>query len=78
MPGSILTEPDSDLGRGCLGGSTEWQSPVSDLESKMQGKSQDAINVYVVRTDLRKVFVVRFGADYTTDGRTRIITTIDY
>ena len=78
MAGSILTEPDSDLGRGYLGGSTEWLSPVSDIEGKMQGKSQDAINVYVVRTDLRKVFVVRFGADYTTDGRTRIITTIDY
>ena len=79
MPGSMLTEPDSDLGRGYLDGtSNEWQQRVAQMELKLQGKSQDAINVYIVRTDLRKVYIVRMGADFTTDLRDRVLTSFEY
>lgn len=79
MAGSILTEPDSDLGRGYLDGtSDEWKQRANILEQKMQGQSQDAINVYIVRTDLRKVYIVRIGADFTTDLRERVLTSFEY
>lgn len=78
VPGSILTEPDGDLGRGMNGISGEMSASFKYFESRMQGRSQDAINVYVVRTDIRKVYIVRFGADFTNDARTRILTSFNY
>lgn len=52
--------------------------PDSDLGRDYNGKSQDAINVYVVNTKLRKVHVVRIGADYTIDGKMRLVTTLNF
>ena len=42
------------------------------------GKSQDAINVYCVRTDEHKVYVIRIGADFRNDGKAQIMTSFEY
>ena len=52
--------------------------PDSDLGRDYNGKSQDAINIYVVNTTERKVHIVRIGADYTIDEKKRLVTTFSY
>lgn len=42
------------------------------------GKSQDAINVYCVRTDEKKVYIIRIGADFKNDGTPQFITSFSY
>ena len=79
LPGSIATEADGDVGRGYMEGTTtEWQQRTCIFEQEMQGRSQDSINVYIVRTDLRKVYIVKVGADFTYDARDRILTSFEY
>jgi len=42
------------------------------------GKSYDAINVFCVRTDERKLYLIRVGADYRADGKAQLITSFSY
>lgn len=52
-------------------------SPTKILRT-YNGKAHDAINVYCVRTDERKVYVVRIGADFRNDGQAQIMTSFEY
>ena len=52
-------------------------SPTKILRT-YNGKAHDAINVYCVRTDDRKVYIVRIGADFRADGQAQIMTSFEY
>ena len=43
-----------------------------------QGKGQDNFNVYVLDADAKKVWVVKFGANFTLNGKWRKITSFNY
>lgn len=55
---------------------------IIDSQTKIlrtySGKAHDAINVYCVRTDERKVYVIRIGADFRNDGKEQVITSFEY
>ena len=44
----------------------------------VQGKGQDNFNVYVLDTDNRKVWGVKFGANFTLNGKLRQVTSFNY
>ena len=64
---------------GMLGGvnPTKIDSDAYIFREKY-GKSWDAINVFTVRTDERKVYVIRIGADFKATGQSQILTSFTY
>lgn len=48
------------------------------LFREYNGKSQDALNVYCLRPELRRVYIVRIGADFRGDYKEQKTTYIDY
>ena len=49
-----------------------------DINRINYGKSKDCFNVYVVDTDLKKVHIIRIGADFTIDGTYRKYINFNY
>ena len=56
----------------------EASSSQSDLNKVLGRKSMDAINIISVNRDLRKIAIVRVGADATNLGTKREMMSIDY
>lgn len=42
------------------------------------GKCANLLNLYVLRTDIKKVYVIRIGADFTQDGIKKTYTSFSY
>ena len=77
----IYTFPDHEdiMVSGCDGGiSATLSDSRSCIYRNEVGKSQDAINVYCLREDLGKVFIIRIGADYRDDGVEHKVTSFTY
>ena len=67
------------LAVGMLGGvGPTIADSITNIFRSYVGKAHDAINVYCVRTDERKVYVVRIGADFRADGNAQIMTSFEY